>query len=51
MIKGMVFDIILEVFNLHTEHIMRNAELDELQAEIKMGRRNSKTLDIQMVLR
>ena len=44
MIKGMVFDIILEVFNLHTEHIMRNAELDELQAEIKIGRRNTNNL-------
>ena len=28
------------LFNLYTEHIMRNAELDELQAEIKIGGRN-----------
>ena len=27
-------------FNLYAEHIMRNAGLDELQAEIKMGGRN-----------
>ena len=26
--------------NLYAEHIMRNARLDELQAEIKIGRRN-----------
>ena len=28
------------LFNLYTEHIMRNARLDELQAGIKLGRRN-----------
>ena len=28
------------LFNLYTEHIMRNARLDELQAGIKIGRRN-----------
>ena len=28
------------LFNLYAEHIMRNARLDELQAEIKIGRRN-----------
>ena len=28
------------LLNLYTEHIMRNARLDELQAEIKIGRRN-----------
>ena len=27
------------LFNLYTEHIMRNARLDELQAGIKRGRR------------
>ena len=32
------------LFNLYTEHIMRNAELDELQARIKIGRRNIKNL-------
>ena len=26
------------LFNLYAEHIMRNARLDELQAEIKIGR-------------
>ena len=28
------------LFNLYAEHIMRNARLDELQAGIKIGRRN-----------
>ena len=28
------------LFNLYTEHIVRNAGLDELQAGIKIGRRN-----------
>ena len=28
------------MFNLYTEHIMRNARLDELQAGIKIGGRN-----------
>ena len=30
--------------NLYTEHIMRNARLDELQAGIKIGRRNVNNL-------
>ena len=29
------------LLNLYTEHIMRNAGLDELQAGIKIGRRNN----------
>ena len=29
------------LFNLYAEHIMRNAGLDELQAEIKIGGRNN----------
>ena len=29
------------MFNLHGEHIMRNAGLDELQARIKIGGRNN----------
>ena len=32
------------LFNLYTEHIMRNARLDELQAGIKIGRRNISSL-------
>ena len=32
------------LFNLYTEHIMRNAGLDELQAGIKIGRRNINNL-------
>ena len=32
------------MFNLHAEHIVRNARLDELQAGIKTGGRNSNNL-------
>ena len=32
------------LLNLYTEHIMRNAGLDELQAGIKIGRRNINNL-------
>ena len=32
------------LFNLYTEHIMRNARLDELQAGIKIDRRNINNL-------
>ena len=32
------------LFNLYAEHIMRNAELDELQAGIKIARRNVNNL-------
>ena len=32
------------LFNLYSEHFMRNAELDELQAGIKIDRRNSNNL-------
>ena len=32
------------LFNLYTEHIMRNAELDESKAEINIGRRNINSL-------
>ena len=35
--------------SLYTEHIMRNARLDELQAGIKIGRRNIETSDRQMI--
>ena len=31
---------LIYLFNLHAEHIMRNARLDELQARIKIGRTN-----------
>ena len=34
----------LYLFNLDTEHIMRNARLDELQAGIKIGGRNINNL-------
>ena len=36
------------LFNLYTEHIMRNAGLDELQAGIKIGRRNINSA-VQMI--
>ena len=29
------------LFNLYTDHVMRNARLGELQAGIKIGRRNN----------
>ena len=32
------------LFNLHAEHIMRNAGLDEFQAGVKIGRRNINNL-------
>ena len=32
------------LFNLYTEHIRRNARLDELQAGIKIGGRNTNNL-------
>ena len=32
------------MFNLHAEHIMRNAGMDELQAGIKIDRRNINNL-------
>ena len=31
---------IVSLFNLYTEHIMRNARLGELQAGVKIARRN-----------
>ena len=36
------------LFNLYAEYIMRNAELDEAQAVIKIARRNIKTSEMQM---
>ena len=36
------------LFNLYTEYIMRNAGLEEAQAEIKIARRNINTSDMQM---
>ena len=38
----------LYLFNLYSEHIMRNARLEELQAGIKMGGETSTTSDMQM---
>ena len=32
------------LFNLYTEHILRNARLDELQTGIKFARRNTNNL-------
>ena len=32
------------MFNLYAEHIVKNARLDELQAGIKIGRRNTANL-------
>jgi len=36
------------LFNLYTEYIMRNTELDEAQAGIKLAWRNINTSDMQM---
>ena len=36
--------LLLCLFNLYTEQIMRNARLDELQVGIKIGRRNINNL-------
>ena len=36
--------IVILLFNLHVQHIMRNAGLDKLQAGIKIGRRNINNL-------
>ena len=36
--------VTLFFLNLHMEHIMRNARMDELQAGIKVGRRNINNL-------
>ena len=36
--------VICCLFNLHTEHILRNAGLDELQARIKIGGKNKNNL-------
>ena len=35
---------IVTLFSLYTKHIMQNAGLDELQAEIKIARRNINNL-------
>ena len=37
------------LFNLYAEYIMRNTELDEAQAGIKIARRYITTLDVQML--
>ena len=44
--KGVQQDCLLSpcLFNLYAEHMMRNAGLDELQAGIKIGRRNINNL-------
>ena len=44
--KGLCQDCILApcLFNLHAEYIMKNAGLDEAQAEIKIARRNINNL-------
>ena len=37
------------LFNLYTENIIRNVRLDELQAGIKISRRNSNNLRYAMI--
>ena len=36
--------VICCLFNLYTEHILRNAGLDELQARLKIGGKNTNNL-------
>ena len=40
--------LLLCLFNLYAEYIMRNAGLDEAQAGIKIARRNINNLRLQM---
>ena len=49
--KGMWQNCLLSLclFNLYTEHIIRNAGQDELQAEIKIGRRNINSLRYALI--
>ena len=49
--KGVCQDCILSpcLFNLNAEYIMRNARLDEVQAGIKIARRNINNLILQMI--
>ena len=44
--QGCILSLCL--FTLHTEYIMRNARLDELQRRIKIARRNINNLNTQM---
>ena len=48
--KGIQQDSVLPLclFNFYAEYIMRNAELDEAQAGIKISRRSIITSDIEM---
>ena len=48
--KGVCQGCILSpcLFSLYAEYIMRNAELEEAQAGIKIAGRNIKTSDMQM---
>ena len=45
--QGCILSLCL--FNVYAEYIMRNAELDEAQAGIKIAKRISITSDIQMI--
>ena len=49
--KGVLQGYILSpcLFNLYAEFIIRNAELEEAQAGIKIARKNSITSDMQMI--
>ena len=47
--RSMTRPYIVTLFNLYAEYIMRNAELDEAQAEIMIaGRNNNNLTDTQM---
>ena len=40
--------LLSQLFNLYAKHIMQNTGLEEVQAGIKISRKNIKTSDIQM---
>ena len=42
--QSCIFLLLLCLFNLYAEYIMRNSELDEAQARIKIGERNNNNL-------
>ena len=46
--KGVCQGCILSPFNFYAEYIMRNTGLDEVQARIKIARRNINNLRLQM---
>ena len=48
LVRALNFKRLLSLYNLHAEYIMRNAELEETQAGIKIPGEISITSDMQM---